>query len=106
MFKARESGASGILERTLPVLRHHGLPFCVHFDVDVLDKSIMPAVDSPGSPGIDRNQLVSLLAQLFVDDACLGLTVTIFDPDLDPDGRYASLLVPLLSDVFERKWVP
>lgn len=106
VFEVRQSGASGILERTLPVLRHHGLSYWVHFDVDVLDKSIMPAVDSPGSPGIDRNQLVSLLAQLVVDDACLGLTVTIFDPDLDPDGRYASLLVALMSDVFGRNTRP
>jgi arginase len=87
----------------MAVLRSHGLPYWVHFDVDVLDQTVMPAVDSPGSPGIDPDQLVELLARLVANDACIGLTVTIFDPDIDPDGKYASFLVGLLGDVFEKR---
>jgi arginase len=55
-------------------------------------------VDSPGSPGIDPNDLSILLKGLLSSPRCLGLDITIFDPDLDPDGAYAQLLVSLLRD--------
>jgi arginase len=49
VFAARE--ADGILAATRAVLDRTGWPFWVHFDVDVLDAALMPAVDSPGSRG-------------------------------------------------------
>ncbi|NIA54457.1 arginase family protein [Massilia sp. TW-1] len=71
--------------------------FRVHLDVDVLDAAVMPAVDSPGSPGIAPDDLALILSGLLPDPRCAGMTVTVFDPDLDPDGRYARLLVDLLG---------
>ena len=41
-----------------------------------------------------------ILARLIADQRCAGMTVTIFDPDLDPDGSLASWLVAFLGDVF------
>lgn len=99
VFTAREIRASGILNRTRNTLDRAGLPFWVHFDVDVLDQDIMPAVDSPGSPGIDPADLIIVLRDLADDARCVGLTVTIFDPDLDPDGSHAHFVVALLRDV-------
>ena len=40
----------------------------LHVDLDVLDQGVMPAVDSPGSPGLDFAQLAGLLSRL-VDTA-------------------------------------
>ena len=57
----------------------------------------MPAVDSPGSPGVDPDALASVLGGLLADPGCAGLTVSVFDPDLDPDGVYAARLVALLG---------
>jgi arginase len=71
-------------------------PFWIHLDVDVLDESIMPAVDSPGSPGIAPQQMIGTIAALTASARCLGMTVTVFDPDLDPDGRLARSLVGML----------
>ena len=51
----------------------------------------MPAVDSPAPGGLDRAELTGLLAALAPRAA--GAQITVFDPDLDPDGRYAALLV-------------
>lgn len=67
--------------------------FWVHLDVDVLDPSVMPAVDSPSPGGIAVAQLLRLLT-LLPDSA--GLQVCVFDPDLDVDGRLAVLLADLL----------
>jgi len=69
--------------------------YWLHLDVDVLDPIFMPAVDSPEPGGLNPDQLVSLLMELA--PTAIGAQVTVFDPDLDPDGRYAALLVDILA---------
>jgi arginase len=71
-----------------------GAGYWLHLDVDVLDPGWMPAVDSPAEGGLTPDQLVELLAGLAPRAA--GASVTVFDPDLDPTGRYAALLVDVL----------
>jgi arginase len=83
--------ASGVLEH----LKHLD-GFWVHLDVDILDAAVMPAVDSPDPGGIDHAQLAELLQPLLSAPKCAGLDVGIFDPDLDPDGRYAAELTDTL----------
>jgi arginase len=70
--------------------------FWVHFDVDVLDESVMPAVDSPTTGGLDWDEAQRLLHELVWSDRAVGLEVTIFDPDLDPSGELAGRLTDLL----------
>lgn len=70
--------------------------FWVHLDVDILDSAIMPAVDSPDPGGIDRAQLTELLRPLLSAPKCAGIDIGIFDPDLDPDGKYAAELTDTL----------
>ncbi len=70
--------------------------FWVHLDADILDSEIMPAVDSPDPGGIGHGELRALLAPLVASPACMGLEVTVFDPDLDPDGRLAAQLTGTL----------
>ncbi|WP_238331936.1 arginase family protein [Kribbella jejuensis] len=73
--------------------------FWVHLDVDVLDAAVMPAVDSPEPGGIGYAELREVLRPLVRDPRCVGLDVGIFDPDLDPDGRYAAELTDALVAV-------
>ena len=94
MFTANDIGPRAVLESTRNRLHQR---FWIHVDVDVLDKAVMPAVDSPGTPGIAPDDLVTVLSGLVADLRCVGMTVTVFDPDLDPDGRYARTLVGLLG---------
>jgi arginase len=98
VFFANEIGPQAVLARTRQRLdTAPDQRFWIHLDVDVLDAAVMPAVDSPGSPGIAPDDLVAILSGLAPDPRCAGMTVTVFDPDLDPDGRYARLLVGLLG---------
>jgi arginase len=99
VFAARELGAAGVLARVEPVLARGGGRFWLHFDVDALDQTFMPAVDSPGSPGIEPDELVAILGTLAARPGCIGMDVTIFDPDLDPTGELAAWLVALLRRV-------
>ena len=69
--------------------------FCIHLDVDVVDQSIMPAVDCPAFPGLSADDLVTIVTPLAADSRYLGTTVTVFDPDLDPEGLYASIIVDI-----------
>ena len=102
VFAARELGAAGVLEKTRATLARADCPYWLHLDVDVLDQTIMPAVDSPGSPGIDPDDLVAILSALAADQRCLGMDMTIYDPDLDPTGDLARLLVSLLGRVLKQ----
>lgn len=100
--------AAGIITRPVPALRaegaarsaqwaHEQLADCagywVHIDVDVLDPAVMPAVDAPDPGGIAFAELEILLAGLVDTPHCLGVELTVFDPDYDPDGAYAAEIV-------------
>lgn len=99
VFAARELGAAGVIAKAEPLLARGGRHW-LHFDVDALDQTVMPAVDSPGSPGVDPDDLVAILGDLVARPGCAGMNVTIFDPDLDPTGELAMWLVNFLRRVF------
>jgi arginase len=70
-----------VLERLDP------LPgFWVHVDADVLDDTLMPAVDSRVPGGLSYEALVALLRPLLASPRALGIEVTVYDPDRDPEG--------------------
>ena len=74
--------------------------YWLQLDVDVLDPTVMPAVDSPDPGGYTVDDLSALLSALA--PGAVGASVTVFDPDLDPDGRYARVVADLLVDSFAR----
>lgn len=74
--------------------------YWIHVDADVLAERIMPAVDSPNPDGLEFAQLRALLAQLLASPKAVGMELTIFDPDLDPDGRLARELSATVAGAF------
>lgn len=100
VFQALGIGPAAVLQRIAGTLDQvPGQGFWLHLDIDVLDQALMPAVDSPGSPGIAPDDLVQIISPLVADQRCRGMTVTVFDPDLDPDGRYAATIVGILAQL-------
>src|SRR5688572_5252581 len=100
--------AAGIVTRPVPALRAEGAArsaqwardqlsecagYWVHIDVDVLDPAVMPAVDAPDPGGIAFAELELLLSGLVDTPHCLGVEITVFDPDYDTDGSYAAEIV-------------
>ena len=75
----------------------------LHVDLDVLDQATMPAVDSPGTPGLSYAELSELIRALVATGRFIGANVGIYDPDLDPDRRYARELVACLHHAFGGK---
>ncbi|MGJ5896715.1 arginase family protein [Streptomyces sp. V2] len=99
----REWGAediAGAVVQTLEVPVTDG--FWVHLDADVLDPSVMPAVDSPDPDGLLPGELTPLLRTLVQSERCVGFNLTIYDPDLDPDGTCAALLTDIVQAAFKR----
>ncbi|MFE2746875.1 arginase family protein [Streptomyces scopuliridis] len=80
--------------------------FWVHLDADVLDPEVMPAVDSPDAGGLLPDELAVLLRTLVRSKRCVGLNVTIYDPDLDPDGTAGALLADLVVGAFTDEGPP
>lgn len=98
----RTNGPEAVAAAALARLERDELDgFWVHLDVDILDPRVMPAVDSPDPGGIEHHELVPLLGSLLASPWCVGLEVTVFDPDLDPDGRLAAELADTLVAAFQ-----
>ncbi len=108
---------TGILQVTVQSLHQQGLPETIyqvsarmaqrqlnrawlHVDLDVLDEKVMPAVDSPGSPGLTYAELAELLRKLLATRRFIGVNVCIYDPELDPKRRYARDIVDCLKVAF------
>ena len=86
-----------ILERALAtVTKPEVRGFWVHLDVDVLDDAIMPAVDYRHEGGLSWDEAAQLLQGLLRRPGACGLEVTIFNPNLDPDGSIARQLCELI----------
>ncbi len=74
--------------------------FWIHVDADVLDDTVMPAVDSRVPGGLSYEALVEMLRTLLASPRALGVEFTIYDPDRDPEGTvgraFTSALVEAL----------
>ena len=100
----RARGTAGTSRAALPRLARAELAgFWIHFDADVLDPDVMPAVDSPVPGGLGLEELAELLTPLVRHPQALGLELTIYDPTLDPDRICAARLVTLLEQVLAGK---
>jgi arginase len=98
----RARGPEAVARETLARVAAAPGGFWIHFDVDVLDPSLMPAVDSPIPDWFSPGEVKALLEPLVQHPAALGLQLTIYDPTLDPQRHAARLLVDLLAEELAR----
>jgi arginase len=94
--RIESEGIAGTAEAALDRVAGFAAGFWTTFDVDVLDPTLMPAVDSPIPGGLDFDQAAELLVRLLRHPRALGLQVTIYDPNLDPHRSAAARLADLL----------
>jgi len=73
----------------------------IHLDADVLDDAVMPAVDTREPGGLSHAEVVSLIRAVVERRLAVGLSVTIYDPTLDPTRSMARDLVATLSTALE-----
>lgn len=92
------AAAVGALGRIAP----DGEPWWLHVDLDVLSTEALPAVDYQQPGGLSWSDLRELADAALGRGGCVGATVTIYNPDLDPDGRFASTIATFVSDLAGR----
>jgi arginase len=74
--------------------------FWIHIDADVLDDAVMPAVDYRMPDGLSPDELANLLQALLGSGRALGLSLSIYNPALDPDGSAGRVLAGVLVKAF------
>jgi arginase len=95
----RTAGAAASTRRALDRLTGPDLDgFWIHLDADVLDDSIMPAVDYRIPDGLQWDELAAILRAALDSGRALGIDITIFNPKLDKDGSIARRFVETLAE--------
>ena len=69
----------------------------IHFDTDVLSDDINPAVDYRLPGGLSFDECIAIIKSLRETGRITGMTVTIFNPDLDSKGSIAKNITTCLA---------
>jgi arginase len=69
----------------------------LHVDLDVLSTRSLPAVDYQEPGGLSWSRLQELTSAILSSGKVLGMNMTIYNPDLDPDRRSAKRIVRYLQ---------
>ncbi|MGB0121438.1 MAG: arginase family protein [Solirubrobacterales bacterium] len=78
-------------------LTSSGQGFWLHLDVDILDRDAFPATDYLMTDGLSVPELKALLAPLAGSPDLIGINITCFNPEKDPEGSCAITLAKLLE---------
>jgi arginase len=73
--------------------------FVLHFDLDVITGEEFPWTNSPGAGGITLNEVRDALHVFASQLNLAAFEVAGYNPELDPDGQGARLLIDLLVEV-------
>lgn len=71
--------------------------FWIHIDADAINDEEMPAVDYRQPGGLTFRELQTILQMLLASKKAVGLSLTDYNPKLDPNGHMAAKLVELLA---------
>lgn len=73
----------------------------IHFDTDVLDDAINPAVDYRLPGGLSFDEAAGIIHRLLQTGRIAGISISNFHPSLDQDGRIAQNIVTCLGKAFD-----
>jgi arginase len=73
----------------------------LHVDLDVLASDQLAAVDYPQAGGLTWVELTELVGTALSRRGCLGWTLCIYNPDLDPDRTGTRKIVDFVKEIGE-----
>lgn len=97
LAEIRMNGFGNCVARGLKHLASLNSPFWLHLDVDVLDDTIMPAVDYRTPGGLSIGELIAVIRKALATGQVTGINVTILNPTLDWDGSRVRILIDILK---------
>ena len=74
-----------------------------HLNLDALTTEAFPAVRYPQPGGLSWPDIESIATAALQTPGLTGWNITIYDPDLDPDGSAAARLVTFLEMIFNQR---
>lgn len=95
--RIRRMGIGSAVREALRTLARGPGPVWVHFDVDVLDPSAMPAVVFPEPDGLSADEVEDVLGTAFRTLPVAGMTIACYHPGIDPDGAGARIIGELVA---------
>ena len=92
---------AGAARRALERISPDGGPWWLHVDLDVLSSAALPAVDYQQPGGLGWADLRELTIAALGRGGCVGATVTIYNPDLDPGEHRAGTIATFVRELAE-----
>jgi len=96
-------GATAAMRDALAHVHADSREFVVHLDTDIIAQEEFPAVNVPGNGGLRLDEVRQSLREALGQKTLLGLDVAQYNPERDPDGSGAKLLVELLADTLSAR---
>jgi len=94
---------SGSARMAIEHVAAHVSRWWLHIDLDVLARSDFSACGAPGevslADGLTWRQLTQISASALQDGGCAGWSMSIYNPDLDPDRSAARRIVEFVAQV-------
>jgi arginase len=95
-------GIEASAEAALALLHAGTREFLLHFDLDTIASEEFPAVDVPGPGGLGLDQVRRALEIFARAKNLAALEVTEYNPERDPDGQWAKLVVEMIAQALAR----
>jgi arginase len=92
-------GAAAAARRALERVHAANHEFVLHFDVDVINGEEFRWTNFPGTGGLSLSEVRDALRVFASQPNLAAVQVSAYNPDLDPDGEGAKVLIDLLADV-------
>jgi arginase len=102
MKKIRKEGPRRIAARVSRHLADRADWLVCHLDVDVIDSSLMPAVNYPTAGGLTVEEAASFILALDASEKLKVIDIAAYNPSLDRDGSSARTITGLFSGLFSR----
>ncbi len=101
--KIRRTGVEVAAQEAIDHFSGHGVcGYWIHFDADVLNDAIMPAVDYRMPDGLNWTEIEAVLSVALDSPKAVGMEITILNPTLDAEGLIVQAFVEMLSGVFAK----
>ena len=95
----RDAGVEITIKRWLDQLQHQPGRFWFHLDWDVLSSDDMPAVSYPQPGGLGWDEVEAIARPAIHADHLIGIDLTIYNPELDPDRTHANAIIDFVARV-------
>jgi arginase len=95
----RADGAHSSACEAIRALANSAPAFWLHIDLDVLRTEEFPAADYTQPGGLAWDELLDIATRTLAAPDCVGCSIVIYNPDLDPERTSAARIVRFVSDL-------